>query len=679
MEVQRLEMALAASCIGTWELDLTDNSFRLCERFKLIFDHNFNDITDFEEVFSKIHAEDQELVRQKYQDAIAGNNGGKFNAEFRIALSDVEELRWINFKGQTVCDDSGQPLRLSGIVLDVTDEVETRKLAEQPTEQLLQQAEESQLQLLALFEQSPVAIAIVSRDDLRFTMANKFYGELVGRKPEEIIGKTLSEVLPELVGQGFHESISEVINTGISCLANEQSVDIMRNGKLDTIFINSSYQPQRTSNNQISGVLVVATDVTQQVLARQKIQEAETTLRGAVELANLGTWQIDLRTGIMDYSQRLKGWFGIAPDEVVTIERAYRPIRESDRPIVQAGIIHAMTPGTDSIFDVEYTLEAAHTGKERILHAQGKAFVNDKGEKFKISGTVHDVTEQREVKLALEQQVQERTEELEAINEELAAINEEYLATNEELSQSNELLSRSNENLQRFAYVASHDLQEPLRKIQSFGDLLNRRFADNLGAGADYLKRMQLAARRMSVLIDDLLAFSRVSSYQDDTVAISLNAVIKSVITDLEFTIQEANATVYVGKLPIVLGDPLQLGQLYQNLLSNALKFRRPDTTPEINVTSEIIDAGDLPSSIKPSRPSHSYHRIDVKDNGIGFDDQYTDRIFQIFQRLHGKNEFAGTGIGLAICEKVAANHGGAIAATSKPGNGATFSLYLPV
>ena len=678
MEVQRLERALEASCVGTWELDLTDQSFRSCDRFKLILDHNFDDITDFEQVLSRIHAEDQALTKEKWQDALSGNNGGKFNAAFRITLAANEEIRWLNFKGQAVFNDAGEPLRLSGIVLDVTDDVFTRKSQEQPAEQLQQQVEESQMQLLALFEQSPVAIAILSGDDLKFTMANKVYGELVDRKPEEIIGKTLLEALPELAGQGFDETIGEVMATGIPFLANEQSVDLMHNGRLETIYINLSYQPQRSSNNDIFGVLVVATDVTQQVLARQKIQEAEATLRGAVELANLGTWQIDLRTGILDYSQRLKAWFGIAPDEVVTIERAYRPIRESDRPIVQAGIIHAMTPGTDSIFDVEYTLEAAHTGKERILHAQGKAFVNDKGEKFKISGTVHDVTEQREVRLALEQQVQERTEELEAINEELAAINEEYLATNEELSQSNELLSRSNENLQRFAYVASHDLQEPLRKIQSFGDLLNRRFADNLGPGADYLKRMQLAAKRMSVLIDDLLAFSRVSSYQDDTVAISLNAVIKSVITDLEFTIQEANATVYVGQLPIVLGDPLQLGQLYQNLLSNALKFRRPDTVPEINVTSEVIDAGELPPSVKPTRQSHSYYRIDVKDNGIGFDDQYTDRIFQIFQRLHGKNEFAGTVIGLAICEKVAANHGGAISATSKPGDGATFSLYLP-
>ena len=613
-----------------------------------------------------------ELESQEYLQILddvftSGKMYQSFGTQVNIVQHGVMTNNFYNISYTPLFDSEGKVYAILDIAIDVTESLLAR-----------QKIEESQLELLALFEQSPVAIAIIRREDLIFTMVNPFYAELVGRKPDDLIGKSLLEALPELDGQGFDTLIQEVMSTGISFNSKEKSVDIIRNNKLETIYVDLTYQPQRAKDGDVPGVLVVATDVTQQVLSRQAIQEAEATLRGAVELADLGTWQIDMRTGGLEYSQRLRAWFGYGQDELITIEKAYAPIREADRILVQTGIINAIMPGTDGIFDVEYTVEASVGRKERILHALGKAFVNEKGEKFKIIGTVHDVTEQRKTTLALEQQVQERTEELEATNEELAAINEEYMATNEELTQSNDLLTRSNDNLQRFAYVASHDLQEPLRKIQSFGDLLTRRFAGDLGEGAEYLQRMQSAAKRMSVLIDDLLSFSRVSSSKDDTVPVSLNSVVKAVLTDLELTIQETNAVVRVDRLPTVLGDPLQLGQLFQNLLSNALKFRRPGISPVINIRSEAMDSIDLPFSVKPTKASQVYYRIDVQDNGIGFDDKYTDRIFQIFQRLHGKNEFAGTGIGLAICEKVAANHGGAISATSEQGTGSTFSLYLP-
>ncbi|WP_221392655.1 ATP-binding protein [Dyadobacter sp. NIV53] len=265
------------------------------------------------------------------------------------------------------------------------------------------------------------------------------------------------------------------------------------------------------------------------------------------------------------------------------------------------------------------------------------------------------------------------------MNEELAAINEEYLATNEELAGSNQLLLRSNESLQRFSYVASHDLQEPLRKIQSFGDLVVNRYASKLGDGAEYLKRMQTAASRMSVLIDDLLTFSRISTYQEATTPVLLNDVLTQVLTDLELIIQETGATVNAAILPIVHGDQTQLNQLFQNLLSNALKFSSHDTIPAISITAEIKFANELPAHVIPTSRVAAYHRIDIADNGIGFDQKHVSRIFQVFQRLHGKNEFPGTGIGLAICERVVSNHGGAITARSQPGQGAVFSVYLPV
>ena len=159
----------------------------------------------------------------------------------------------------------------------------------------------------------------------------------------------------------------------------------------------------------------------------------------------------------------------------------------------------------------------------------------------------------------------------------------------------------------------------------------------------------------------------------------ALNKIIKSVLNDLELVIHETNATINISELPVIQGDKLQLGQLFQNLVSNALKFTRSGINPVIDITCEKLNVSDLPPHIKPVRFSQYYYALKVADNGIGFDDKYTDRIFQIFQRLHGKTEYAGTGIGLAICEKVATNHGGAISASSVMGQGSVFSVYFPI
>ncbi|ARK13115.1 ATP-binding protein [Fibrella sp. ES10-3-2-2] len=263
----------------------------------------------------------------------------------------------------------------------------------------------------------------------------------------------------------------------------------------------------------------------------------------------------------------------------------------------------------------------------------------------------------RQLSTELDGQVQQRTAELQASVHEL---------------------QRSNDNLQQFAYIASHDLQEPLRKIQSFGTILKEQYADQLGEGTSHLTRMQTAAARMSTLIRDLLSFSRIATHRELIEVVPLSALVTAVLADLEITISETNAHVQVDQLPNVQGDASQLGQLFQNLLSNAIKFRQANTEPVIHISSRSVNAAELPASIRPARPALTYHEINVTDNGIGFDEKYLDRIFQIFQRLHSKSEFAGTGIGLAICTKVVVNHGGAITASSKPGIGSTFSVYLP-
>ena len=234
-----------------------------------------------------------------------------------------------------------------------------------------------------------------------------------------------------------------------------------------------------------------------------------------------------------------------------------------------------------------------------------------------------------------------------------------------ELNEMNTELERSNRELQDFAFVASHDLQEPLRKIQAFGDRLQTVQAEKFDErGRDYLDRMNNAAGRMHTLINDLLAYSRVTTKAQPFKPTDLQAVAADVIGDLEARIDETDGEVVVGDLPKIDADELQMRQLFQNLIANALKFRRPEAPPKVEIKSESRNGSVI---------------LSVKDNGIGFDEKYLDRIFTPFQRLHGRNEYEGTGIGLAVCRKIVERHGGTLTAQSSPGNGATFFAMLPI
>jgi signal transduction histidine kinase len=254
----------------------------------------------------------------------------------------------------------------------------------------------------------------------------------------------------------------------------------------------------------------------------------------------------------------------------------------------------------------------------------------------------------------------------------------ELAAANEHLRRSALELERSNRELQDFAFVASHDLQEPLRKIQAFGDRLTGKHGATLGPeGVDYLERMQAAARRMHLLINDLLTFARVSSRTQPFVPVDLGQVAREVLSDLEARIQQTGGRVESGELPRLDADPLQMRQLLQNLVANGLKFHRPEEPPVVRISAVVISQdADGSGGADGGSPQA---RIMVADNGIGFDMKYLDRIFTPFQRLHGRTEYEGTGMGLAVCRRIVERHGGTLTAESAPGQGARFLVTLPI
>lgn len=268
----------------------------------------------------------------------------------------------------------------------------------------------------------------------------------------------------------------------------------------------------------------------------------------------------------------------------------------------------------------------------------------------------------------LEYRVEVRTKELQATNDGLQREIKKRQQAEKVLDTYSKELARSNQELQDFAYVASHDLQEPLRKIQAFGDLLESESGDVLeGSGKEYLARMRSAASRMSTLIEDLLSFSRVATKQRVQQRVDLTEVAEEVVSDLEARIEATGGAVEVGELPTVWADQTHMRQVFQNLIGNALKFHRPGVAPVVKVYAAPIRDGDTKCTIH------------FEDNGIGFDEKYLDRIFSVFQRLHGKEEYEGTGVGLAVCRKIAERYNGTITAVSKKGSGSTFSFTIPV
>lgn len=246
----------------------------------------------------------------------------------------------------------------------------------------------------------------------------------------------------------------------------------------------------------------------------------------------------------------------------------------------------------------------------------------------------------------------------------------EKISTQEKLKVEARKLTLSNKELQDFASVAAHDLQEPLRKIQSFADRLRLKSSSALDAETiDYLERIQKSSFRMQTLINDLLDYSRISTKVQPFASIDLNQTLTQVISDLEIRLEKTQGKVECGDLPKVDADPVQMTQLFLNLINNALKFHKPGVPPIVKISSRIIK----------STRNLEICEITIADNGIGFDEKYRDRIFTIFQRLHGRQEYEGTGIGLAVCRKIVERHAGALIAKSIPGEGATFIITLPI
>jgi PAS domain S-box-containing protein len=391
----------------------------------------------------------------------------------------------------------------------------------------------------------------------------------------------------------------------------------------------------------------------------QELAESEARFRTVADSAPVLLWMTDEHKKFnffnktwLDFTgensgEAIHGWTNrVHPDDLDSFTEVFETSFTEQKP-----------------FDAQFRIRCKD-GKYKWLLTHGVPRRSANGEFAGLIGTCTDIELQKNFAQKLEMQVQERTEELKRLNLLLEKRNDELLNNNSELK--------------AFSYMASHDLQEPLRKIQAFADLLRHDAGSTVSAkGDDYVERILNASKRMQELISSLLNYSRVSTDRNTFEKTNLNEVFVKAIEILSDSIEDKKATIQKGKLPTVDAVPVQMLQLFTNLLSNSMKYTRPGIAPVINISVEKITGRETGNN--KCDAESSYWHFTFKDNGIGFEPQYSEAIFELFRRLHSRSEFEGTGIGLGICKRIVANHRGFIKAEGFPMEGSVFHVYIPV
>lgn len=417
--------------------------------------------------------------------------------------------------------------------------------------------------------------------------------------------------------------------------------------------------PLKDAGGKVDLAVAAVVDVTEQRRAEASLRDREREFRTMVDSIPQLAWMADEAGEVFWYNQRWYDYTGTTLEEMkgsgwqaIHHPEYLGPVTDRFRDRIARG----------QFWEDTFPLRGKDGGYRWFL-SRAVPIHDEAGRLIRWFGTNTDITEQ----------LQAREAEARAIREQVAR--EAAEAREVQLRLHTAELERSNRELQDFAYIASHDLQEPLRKISSFADLLRMKYGQQLAEdGTHFLDRMQQAALRMSTLIRDLLAFSRVEAKARPFGQVDLNEVLSDVLVDLEVRLQETGGRVETSDLPVLHADATQMRQVFLNLIGNALKFHRPGTPPIVQVR------GTLGTTRRPvDGKEQQVCRITVQDNGIGFEEKYLDRIFTPFQRLHTSDEYEGTGIGLAICRRIIERHGGTIEARSTPGDGSAFTLTLPI
>jgi PAS domain S-box-containing protein len=492
------------------------------------------------------------------------------------------------------------------------------------------------------------------------TIYNDSYKIIAGDKHPALLGKSGREGWSE-IWNDLAPLVENVFN-GNATWSDDLLLLIRRHGFVEETYFTFSYSPIFNESGSVDGLYCACIETTEKVISKRKLEESETRFRNMVIQAPVA---ITLTQGadvvIESINKPMLQVMGKENESDVLGKKMIEVLPEiEDQPVLQ--IVKNVLKTGEIFKGIEMPVKLLVNGKMEQHYfdlSYTPLKVNDE-----VTGVLH-------VAINVTEQVMARKR----IEESEAELQNKVNERTHELAEANRELKRSNAYLEEFAHAASHDLKEPIRKIHFFTDRLKNQLAGRLQPEDNKIfERVEYATKRMNSLIDDLLLYSHVSQKPREKEAVDLKKKLNGMLEDLELDIMEKGAVVNIGDLPTVLAYPRQLQQLFHNLLTNALKYTHPDRRPEIDFEACIV-SGENVELI----PGRNYYLITVRDNGIGFEQEEAERIFQMFQRLHGRNEYEGTGVGLSITRKVAENHDGRITAQGDPGKGATFNLYLPV
>ncbi|MEO6668316.1 MAG: PAS domain-containing protein [Ferruginibacter sp.] len=636
----RSRLAIEAAKMGTFDWNLKDQQFISSARLVEIFGFGHNPAISHQALIDALHPEDKptrdRAVLESYEK-------GSLEYEARVIWPD-KSVHWINVFGKIIHNENQEPVRMYGTVIDITRQ-----------KHILEELRESESRFRLLADSMPQQIWIADAEG-RLNYFNKAVYQFCGLSSTELEEQGwLSIVHPEERENNIKEWLHSV-NTGSEFIFEHR----FRNHSGDYRWQLSRALPRKNAEGKIQMWVGTSTDIDEQKNFSARLQEKinERTFELAAlneELllknnifaqaeinALIGSYSVALQTGKTEYSDNLYRLLGYEPGEFEpTFEKYVSFIHPEDR--------EKAIENRQETFETKKIVEQVHriitkSGEIKHFHSSGKFFGS--GETLSMIGTVQDVSQDT--------------------------------LLNEMLRKQNVELERSNAELQAFNYIASHDLQEPLRKIQAFSQrILEKEQVNFSGATADYFQRINNAAFRMQNLIDALISYSKTNSGAIAPTLTDLKSIVESAKENLQDSIEEKNARIEYEDLPEIKIIPLQFVQLFTNLISNAIKYSKKNVPPHIIIKSFQVPGKDIKGV--DVIPGLTYWKISVEDNGIGFEQQYATKIFELFQRLHGISEYLGTGIGLAICSKIMRNHDGFINASGRPGEGASFNIYLPI
>ncbi|MEJ7586398.1 MAG: PAS domain-containing protein [Ferruginibacter sp.] len=528
---------------------------------------------------------------------------------------------------------------------DVTEAVLARK-----------KVEESGQKLWSLVESAPFPIGVYEGREMRIALANQSILDVWG-KGNDVVGKLYADVLPELDNQEIFAQLDKVFTTGTPYHARNKRVDLQVNKELKSYYFNYSFTPLFDSIGNIYGVLNTAAETTDLNLAKQMVERSEQNLRNMILQAPVA---MCILVGAQ-HTVEVANQFMIELWGKQAVDILHKPLFEGVPDANEQGLEQLLTNVylTGNPFKAnEHPVVFRRNGKMETKYQNFtfEPYRDGVGSIIGVLAVAINVTDQVLARLRIEEKVAERTK---------------------ELAMANENLQRSNDELAQFAYIASHDLQEPLRKVSSFTEMLEQSLDKISDKTRNYLDRIISSTTRMTVLIRDVLSYSQLAKGNVLFEPVNLQQIVAEIEMDLELLIDQRKAVIITDQLPVINALPLQMSQLFANLISNALKFSKPGEPPLITISAKQMPPEEVIANGIAIHDT-TYYLIEVKDNGIGFSAQYAEKIFNIFQRLHAKTEYSGTGIGLAICKKIAQNHQGEIFASSEINKGATFRIILP-